>query len=97
MLGSPPEVGLWRVAVQMSAAGGRRPLAADHMQVSASGGIAWASDVGLWRRFSERDTFGRLGGAAVDWGAAYVGFARQGQRNKDRRHRPCECFCWDAP
>jgi hypothetical protein len=55
-----PDVGLWRQGVQMSAFGGCRTLAAHHMQVSASVGIAWADD-GLWRRFSERDTFGRGG------------------------------------
>jgi hypothetical protein len=49
----------------MSAFGGCWTLAAHHMQVLASVGIAWAGD-GLWRRFSERDTFGRLGMAAVD-------------------------------
>jgi len=76
-----PDVGLWRQGVQMSAFGGCRTLAAHHMQVSASVGIAWADD-GLWRRFSERDTFGRLGAAAVDWGTALAAFARQGQRNK---------------
>ena len=31
----------------------------------------------LWCHFPERDTFGRLGAAAVDQGTALAGFARQ--------------------
>ena len=35
----------------------------------------------------ERDTFGRLGAAAVDQGTALAGFARQGQRkNQNNKH-----------
>ena len=60
-----PDVGLWRQGVQMPGFGGCRTLATHHMQVSASVGNPWADD-GLRRRFSERDTFGRLGMAAVD-------------------------------
>ena len=37
--------------------------------------------------FPERDTFGRLGAAAVDQGTALAGFARQGQRkNQNNKH-----------
>ena len=49
---------------------------------SASVGIAWADD-GLWRRFSLSGmppSAGRLGAAAVDWGAALKAFVRQGHR-----------------
>ena len=41
----------------------------------------------LWCHFPERDTFGRLGAAAVDQGTALAGFARQGQRkNQNNKH-----------
>ena len=51
--------------------------------VSASVGIAWDDD-GLWRRFSERDTFGprplRGRGRGPDRGTALKAFVRQGHR-----------------
>ena len=56
--------------------GGCRTLATHHMHVSASVGSPWADD-DLRRRFSERDTFGRLGAVAMDWGTALMAFVRQ--------------------
>ena len=43
--------------------------------------------VGLWRRLAMqiRDTFGRLGAAAVDQGTALAGFGRQGQRKNQTK------------
>ena len=41
----------------------------------------------LWCHFPERDTFGRLGAAAVDQGSTLAGFVRQGQRkNQNNKH-----------
>ena len=41
----------------------------------------------LWCHFPERDTFGRLGAAAVDQGSTLAGFVRQGQRkNQNTKH-----------